>query len=57
MASPGSPVPWVHSSVAVLTRPTGVMTAAVPQAKTSVRAPLRLSSRHWSMETRPSSAR
>lgn len=52
---PGVPSPWTHSPPSDLTVPTGVMTAAVPQAKTSVRVPFAVSSRHWSMETRPSS--
>ncbi len=55
VTSPGSPPLWVHSPPADFTRPTGVMTAAVPQAKTSTRLPFAVSSRHWSMETRPSS--
>ena len=39
-----------------LSAPTGVMTAAVPQAKTSVMWPLVTPSRHSSMENRRSSA-
>ena len=38
-----------------LTVPTGVITAAVPQAKTSVSVPFSVSRCHWSMEIRPSS--
>ncbi len=55
VTGPGVPSPWVHSPLALFTVPTGVMTAAVPQAKTSVRVPFAVSSRHWSMETRFSS--
>ena len=40
-----------------LTSPTGVMTAAVPQANTSVISPLAQPSRHSSTLIRPSSAR
>ena len=54
---PGSPSPTVHDSlVALFTAPTGVITAAVPQANTSVIAPEALPSRHSSVEILPSSA-
>ena len=49
VTGPGSPSPTVHSRSAPLTRPTGVMTAAVPQANTSVISPEALPSRHSSM--------
>jgi hypothetical protein len=55
VTSPGVPSPWVHSPSADFTVPTGVMTAAVPQAKTSVRVPFSASRCYWSMETRRSS--
>lgn len=45
-----------HSAPVRLTVPTGVMTAAVPQAKTSVSEPFSESRCHCSMEIRPSSA-
>ena len=45
----------IHSPLALLTWPTGVMTAAVPQAKTSVSSPESHSPRHWSAEILPSS--
>lgn len=52
---PGSPAPTVQSARADLTEPTGVMTAAVPQAKTSVRVPSALPCFHSSVEIRRSS--
>jgi hypothetical protein len=54
--SPGVPSPTVHECSALFTVPTGVMTAAVPQAKTSVSSPEALPSRQSSVEIRPSSA-
>lgn len=56
MTSPGSPSPWVQLARADFTEPTGVMTAAVPQAKTSVRVPFSLSRFQSSVEIRPSTA-
>jgi len=56
VTSPGSPSATVHECSALLTVPTGVMTAAVPQAKTSVISPEALPSRQSSMLIRPSSA-
>ncbi len=53
---PGWPSPIVHSALALFTDPTGVITAAVPHAKTSVSAPEELPSCHSSVEILPSSA-
>jgi hypothetical protein len=45
---PGSPSPITHLAAACLTRPIGVITAAVPQPKTSVIRPSAAPSRHSS---------
>src|SRR5207244_12305763 len=55
LTSPGSPSPTVHDPRADLTAATGVMTAAVPHAKTSVREPSSQPARHSSTLIRPSS--
>ena len=54
VTGPGVPSPITHSPLALLTLPTGVITAAVPQANTSVSSPEAHSSRHWSAEILPS---
>ena len=56
VTGPVPPSPTVQSWLLERTEPTGVMTAAVPQAKTSVISPLALPSRHSSVEIRPASA-
>ena len=56
VTGPGPPSPTVQECAALFTVPTGVMTAAVPQAKTSVISPEALPSRQSSMLIRPSSA-
>src|SRR5712692_9940368 len=54
--APGFPSPTSHEARADFTAPTGVMTAAVPQAKTSLRDPSAQPALHCSTLTRPSSA-
>ena len=53
---PVEPSPTVHDACALFTEPTGVITAAVPHANTSVIAPDSLPACHSSVETLPSSA-
>src|SRR5262245_24086890 len=55
VAGPEPPSPTVHSAPTFLTDPTGVMTAAVPQAKTSLIEPSALPACHSSTLIRPSS--
>ena len=45
----GRALPIANSPSSLATRPIGVTTAAVPQAKHSTSRPLAVSSRHWSM--------
>lgn len=52
--SPAPPSPTFHSPRADLTSPTGVITAAVPQAKTSLIEPSALLARHSSVVIRVS---
>ena len=56
VTGPGVPSPTVQARSAPLTEPTGVTTAAVPQAKTSVSSPDSQPACHSSIEMRPSSA-
>src|SRR5579863_520936 len=56
VTSPGAPSPTTQPPEAPSTAPTGVITAAVPQANTSVSAPEAQSSRQADTEMRPSSA-
>ncbi|MBJ7437887.1 MAG: hypothetical protein JHD35_02520 [Sphingopyxis sp.] len=46
---PGPSAPMVKLSCPRVSLPTGVTTAAVPQAKLSVRRPLSASACHWSI--------
>ncbi len=54
VTGPASPLPTTHSVSAPRTAATGVMTAAVPQAKTSVISPDSQPARHSSTEILPS---
>ena len=55
VTSPGLPSPTVHAPCVDLTAPTGVITAAVPHAKTSVSEPSAQPSRHCSVLSFPTS--
>src|SRR5258708_37234066 len=57
VTAPGVPSPIVQPPDVPSTAPTGVITAAVPQAKTSVSSPAAQPSRQAVTETRPPSAR
>ena len=56
VTGPGEPSPTVQPPSEPLTVPTGVMTAAVPHANTSVISPDAQPARHSSTEIRPSDA-
>jgi len=55
LTAPGFVSPTGHEPLADFTAPTGVITAAVPHAKTSVSEPSAPPARHWSTLIRPSS--
>ena len=55
LTAPGVPSPTVQPPAGPLTAPTGVMTAAVPHAKTSVSSPEAAAFSHSSVEIRRSS--
>ena len=56
VTGPGLPSPTVHSPDGPFTRPTGVITAAVPHANTSVSSPDSQPARHSVTEMAASSA-
>ena len=56
VTGPAVPSPIVHSPLLLRTVPIGVMTAAVPQANTSVISPEAQPARHSSTEILPSNA-
>src|SRR4029077_3304748 len=56
VTGPGSPPATVHAAVSLLTRPTGVMTAAVPQANPSASSPAARAARNDAPRGRPPGA-